>query len=149
MLTNSPQPQKASCIASNTLLAIFCLGQHKRLILKKALKYNQSTNGFKKLSLVNIHQLSVVVPFTHPIIIFDVEVCSMIIKGLHYPEMALHRCHMQGSSLMDRKQMSKNWTMPVSQENWHPRKSGTPMQFFLGNLAPLQENWNPHQTVGY
>jgi len=23
------------------------------------------------------------------------------------------------------------------------------MQFFLGNLAPLQENWNPHQTVGY
>ena len=113
MLTNSPQPQKASCIASNTLLAIFCLGQHKRLILKKALKYKQSTNGFKKLSLVNIHPLSVVVPFTHPIIIFDVEVCSMIIKGLHYPEMALHRCHMQGSSLMDRKQMSKNWTMLV------------------------------------
>jgi len=37
----------------------------------------------------------------------------------------------------------------VSQEIWHPRKSGTPMQFFLGNLAPLQEKWNPHQTVGY
>ena len=47
LLTNSPQPQKASCIASNTLLAIFCLGQHKRLILKKALKYKQRTNGCK------------------------------------------------------------------------------------------------------
>ena len=32
---------------------------------------------------------------------------------------------------------------PVSQEIWHPRKFGTPMQFFLGKLAPLQENWNP------
>jgi len=38
---------------------------------------------------------------------------------------------------------------PMSQENWHPRKSGPPVQFFLGNLAPLQENWNPHKTIEY
>ena len=31
----------------------------------------------------------------------------------------------------------------------HPWKSDTPMHFFLGNLAPLYENWTPHQTVGY
>jgi len=41
------------------------------------------------------------------------------------------------------------WRLSSVKENWHPRKSGTPMQFFLGNLAPLQEKWNPHQTVGY
>jgi len=29
-------------------------------------------------------------------------------------------------------------TLEVSQE------FGTPMQFFLGKLAPLQKNWNPH-----
>ena len=31
------------------------------------------------------------------------------------------------------------YPLPVSQEIWHPRKFGTPMQFFLGKLAPLQD----------
>jgi len=40
-------------------------------------------------------------------------------------------------------------TSQVSRENWHLPKSGTTVKFFLENLAPLQENWNPHQTARY
>jgi len=31
----------------------------------------------------------------------------------------------------------------VSQEMWHLKKCGAPIQFLLGELAPFQENWNP------
>ena len=32
------------------------------------------------------------------------------------------------------------------QEIWHPRKSGTPMQFFLGKLDPLRKTSTPHHS---
>jgi len=48
---------------------------------------------------------SAAVSFTYPIIIFDVDISSLVTEVPHHVSMATLSCHMQGSPLMERNKV--------------------------------------------